>query len=419
MYRGLEQTALKSVQNPTAEFDIEQLIPPGGPDSVTVAKKKFKTPDSVRTVTINNIHINYRPNAPQYKLYNQWEKRGTYFSDQLESEIQKKIIAAAIKNTKGQQFKIEGGNYENDTTLIDLPMYPLDIEKDVLDDFTTVIIGRRRSGKTWVMRWMLYHLRHRFKFGIVITGTKLNNFWSQYVPEEFIFDIENIQECMDMVFARQTMLLQRPDLKIDPRMFLILDDVMGDKYKIRFSIALSKCFTNGRHYAISTFITCQDPKGVGPDLRENTDMCVLFRQYSGGRKKTVEEEWMSYLPKNMRQNFFWHNTGYFDPETAELFTEDYDTEDSKVAKMIPQAIAVCQGRGTDCLQKIFKKVIAEDPGVFALGDPKYYKACVTGNYTEIENTDSRWRKIGVKKKASKKNIPISSSESSESTESTD
>ena len=233
--------------------------------------------------------------TPPYKFYKDWEKYKGYHSDQWinpEFKLQKDIYNYAKCKSQNNFYSI---NTQENLDIVKMPLYPLDVEKDILDDFTVLLIGRRRSGKTWLSRWLMYHLRYRFPFGIVITGTRLNNFWSQYVPEEFIHDIENIQTVLDNIFARQTFLLSHPELGIDPRMFIILDDVMSDKYRVRFSKQLSECFTNGRHNHVFTLITVQDAKGVPPDLRENTDICFLFRVYEGGRKKVVEEEWLSYI----------------------------------------------------------------------------------------------------------------------------
>ncbi len=213
------------------------------------------------------------------------------------------------------------------------------------------------------------------------------------------------------------MIISNPQLGIDPRMFIILDDVLQDKYRIRFSTALSNCWTNGRHLKISAFILLQDIKSIGPDLRENTDLAILFRVYEGGRKKVVYEEWLSYFDNNTTQrrkaqgtptprgkpkqgedlttvkadvaHFFWKNTGLLDPKTGDMFEENLNTTDEDRGKMPPQAIAIVQGRTTDNLQLVFRKIVAEDPGPFCLGDPAYFKAAATGIYKPIYYTDKR------------------------------
>lgn len=464
-----EKVARDEVLPHPVDLDSTGLAP--NRKGIVTTKGKAGRPKPPKRVNLKNIKTNYLTNSPEYRFYEQWDKRGKYLSNQFESKIQSKVRDVATKQSGKTYYKMQmddptqklkqmedrqrcknpsdpqnkgmkreeknpkkmidqedkvkkleavRGSGEDKPDLSQMPLYPLDVEKDVLDDFTTVLIGRRRSGKTWAQRWLLYHLRHRYPFGIVITGTRLNNFWSQYVPEEFIHDIEDISEVLDECMARQTYLEAQPDLGIDSRMFVILDDVMSDKYRIRFSTALSNLWTNGRHLKIGVFITLQDPKGIGPDLRENTDMCIIFRVYEGGRKKVIYEEWLSYFNALYCAPFFWKHTGLLDPDTGERFEETRETTDQDRAKMIPQAIAILQAKNTDNLQGVFKKVVAEDPGPFVLGNPDYYKAGAFGNYKLIQGTDRRYRKMRVdkpkkgKKSKNKKKKDFSSSSDSSS-----
>jgi hypothetical protein len=461
-----EKAARDDVLPHPVDLDSQGLAPSKKGTRASMGGRKLNQPKPLKKVNLENIKTNYRTNSPEYRFYEQWDKRGKYLSDQFDSKIQSKIKEVAEKQSGKNYYKMQmddpteklklqeerqRGKNPNDPQnkgmqrpqknpesmkepdpklaprkdaedrpdLSQMPLYPLDVEKDVLDDFTTVLIGRRRSGKTWAQRWLLYHLRHRYPFGIVITGTRLNNFWSQYVPEEFIHDIEDISEVLDECMARQTYLEAQPDLGIDSRMFVILDDVMSDKYRIRFSTALSNLWTNGRHLKIGVFITLQDPKGIGPDLRENTDMCIIFRVYEGGRKKVIYEEWLSYFNALYCAPFFWKHTGLLNPETGERFEETRETTDQDRAKMIPQAIAILQAKNTDNLQGVFKKVVAEDPGPFVLGNPDYYKAGAFGNYKLIQGTDRRYRKMREskpknQKKSTKKKKDFSSDSSSSS-----
>lgn len=336
-----------------------------------------------------------------YRDYKDWIFYGDYKSDQWASDLQLLLLRNAEEQRGDRDFDLIQGLEEQEDgqpafDFSEMPTEPLDIEKDLLDDFTMLVIGRRRSGKSFFSRWCMFHLRHRFPYGIVITGTKLNNFWSGYVPEEFICSIEDIETVIDDVFTRQTMLLTHPEWGIDPRMFVILDDVMGEKYRIKFSTALSTIFTNGRHFQIFLLITAQDAKAIGPDLRENTDTAVIFRVFEGGRKEVIYQEWLSYFNSREREyrrqtaKFFWQNTGMIDSETGLYFKEKHEDDPCTFNNVIPQAIAVLQGRVTDDLMKIMKKVVAEDPGDFYLGRRDYYVAAATGRYSIIKDTSTAW-----------------------------
>lgn len=384
----------------------------------------------IRKANMRNFDSKVAVGAKPYKNYADWEKSCKWQSDQWSRfDLQKKLYDKAYKDSGSTFYSMSDQDSFDVGTM---PMYPLDVEKDILDDFTVVLIGRRRSGKTWLARWMAYHLRYRFPFGIVITGTKLNNFWSQYVPDEFIYDVVDIEHVLDRVYARQAWINANPQLGIDPRMFIILDDVMANKYTTRFSKQLSEAFTNGRHNDVFTLVILQDAKGIPPDLRENTDLCVSFRVYEGGRKEVIYKEWLSYIKemkfadyavkggkeRNENENenekkdnnksvtkasvtreknqtvaeFFWRNTGLMDKKTCTSFAESSHTTDEELAEAVPQAIAILQARTTEDLQKVFKKVVAEDPGEFLMGDKAYYDAAVTGNFKKIMGTYPKFKR---------------------------
>lgn len=408
------------------------------------AKKFFRDADGKlkRRVTLSNFDSKLKIGTHPYKNYEDWEKYNGYHSTQWSDfDLQDDLYNYAQRKTGNTFYSMnEQESYDVD----EMPLFPLDIERDVLDDFTTVLIGRRRSGKTWASRWLMYHMRHRFPFGIVITGTRLNNFWAQYVPEEFIHDITDIHTVLELIFARQTFIKAHPELGIDPRMFIILDDVMGDKNKTRHNKELSNIFTNGRHNDVFLLVTLQDAKGIPPDLRENTDLCLIFRVYEGGRKQVICEEWLSYIEEmkegparktltraarpnqdteqtgeedeatSARDNrgvmretkqkqhtvmkFFWKNTGLLDKTTCEPFQESKCSDEKKKKETTaPQAIAVLQARTTEDLQAVMKKLVAEDPGPFILGDKDYYKAATTGNYRPIMHTYSKFKRRGKRR----------------------
>ena len=260
----------------------------------------------------------------------------------------------------------------------DIPLRVLDIERDILDDSTVVLIGRRRSGKSWTARWLMYHLRHRFPCGVVITGTKLNSFWSQYIPDDFVHELEDMNIVIDRVFRRQKYLLEHPELGIDPRMFFILDDVLSDKYFIQYSPCLSKCFTDGRHHKIFLLITTQDPRGLPPTLRENTDCAIVFRQFQRGRKEAVCEDFFDYIEnKELAKFFLWEKTKSIDLEGNVLEEAVGDDEE------IPVPVAVLQSKTTNNLQEIFKLCPSHDPGDFIIGDIDYWKAMISGNWRAV------------------------------------
>lgn len=316
------------------------------------------------------------PNQIKGEKYIDYKDFEGYFSNQFEEEYQEPQ-KVPFRNINEQEITYDP---------LEVELACLDIEKDILDDFTVVIVGRRRSGKTFLARWLMYHLKHRFPAGVVITGTKLNKYWQNYVPSEFVTDIEDIGDTLSSVYQRQTIIREHPELGIDPRFFIILDDVMSDKYRVRFSKQLSKAFTDGRHYGIFTLITCQDPFGIGPDLRENADLVIVFRQNQQSRKEAVGDNYMdSIYTKKTRPLFLWDHTTRLDPSTGEPMDQSTAT-DEEIEKGIPQALVINQAKNTEDFCQYFKKVIANEPEDFILGDIDFWRAQKSGDWSKTLNT---------------------------------
>lgn len=96
------------------------------------------------------------------------------------------------------------------------------------------------------------------------------------MPKQFIHKGENL----DVVFKRQRFIIKLTELKIDPSMFILLDDVLRDVNIIRYSKNLRTLFTDGRIFKLFTIVITQSAKGLPPTLRANCDCAVIFKQYS-------------------------------------------------------------------------------------------------------------------------------------------
>lgn len=279
--------------------------------------------------------------------------------DKLFTKEEKEKLCYAITDEK---FAVDCFEYEGD--LKDIKLQPLDIEKDFLDDFMALFIGRRRSGKSFLCRWFLYNLKHRYPFVIVITGTKSNDFWQNQIPEFTVYDVDMMDDVLNAIFERQDAIAQvnkylPDDKKIDRRVLLVLDDVLQNKDTLRFSKPLNRVYVNGRHYDISIICMIQDPRGLPPTIRENTDLCIIFRIIEGGRRASVAEEWLASLSgmsKKERDCFMWANTGLIDYRTCEK--KHSATNDPDRQFYIPQALCVLNAVNSDNIYELFKTVVA-------------------------------------------------------------
>ena len=164
----------------------------------------------------------------------------------------------------------------------------------IKDDKVVVFIGKRETGKSFLVKDLLWHHRD-LPVGTVISGTEgANQFYSKTVPPIFIHD-EYTPEIINNFVKRQKKLVNKqvkgdPEYRnIDTRAFLILDDCLYDNSWVKDK-NIRALFMNGRHYKAFFIITMQYALGIPPNLRTNVDYVFVLREpYHSNRKKLFEQ----------------------------------------------------------------------------------------------------------------------------------
>ena len=98
-----------------------------------------------------------------------------------------------------------------------------------------VLIGRRDTGKSYLVRDLLFY-HQDIPIGTVISGTEAGNgFYGNHVPKLFIHDEYN-SAIIENILKRQKIIVKQINKEmdaygrssIDPRAFVILDDCLYD-----------------------------------------------------------------------------------------------------------------------------------------------------------------------------------------------
>lgn len=165
-----------------------------------------------------------------------------------------------------------------------------------------VMIGKRDTGKSFLVKDLLYYHRD-VPIGTVISGTEAGNgFYASLVPKLFIHE-EYSAVLIENVLRRQKTVLKQikrememyKKCSIDPRTFVILDDCLFDSTWTRDK--LMRCmFLNGRHWKIMLIITMQHPLGIPPSLRTNIDYVFILRENSINNRKKIWDNYASVFP---------------------------------------------------------------------------------------------------------------------------
>ena len=165
-----------------------------------------------------------------------------------------------------------------------------------------VLIGRRDTGKSYLVRDLLYY-HQDIPIGTVISGTEAGNgFYSNHVPKLFIHDEYNSNIIENILKRQRTVLKQvKKEMeaynksKIDPRAFVILDDCLYDASWTKDKM-MRLLFMNGRHWKIMLVITMQYPLGIPPNLRTNIDYVFILREPYIANRKRIYENYAGMFP---------------------------------------------------------------------------------------------------------------------------
>jgi hypothetical protein len=165
-----------------------------------------------------------------------------------------------------------------------------------------VLIGRRDTGKSFLVRDLLFY-QQDIPIGTVISGTEAGNgFYASHVPKLFIHDeynsaiIENIlkrQKTVMKQVRKEEQVYKRSN--IDPRAFVILDDCLYDNTWAKDKL-MRLLFMNGRHWKVMLVITMQYPLGIPPNLRTNIDYVFILREPYITNRKRIYENYAGMFP---------------------------------------------------------------------------------------------------------------------------
>jgi len=166
-----------------------------------------------------------------------------------------------------------------------------------------VLIGKKDTGKSFLVKDMLANTQSCFPVGTVISGTEVANpFFQDFVPSKLIHDVYR-PELVKNAIRRQAGIKQKREHEkktnghssIDPRAFLILDDCLYDKTWINDE-STRYIFMNGRHIDMVTLITMQYPLGITPNLRTNIDFVFILRENNINNRKRIYENFAGMFP---------------------------------------------------------------------------------------------------------------------------
>jgi len=180
-----------------------------------------------------------------------------------------------------------------------------------------LLIGKPKSGKSFMIKAILYNMRHKINQGIIISGTDdAARLYSDYMrtltsqdgsggatsedtealsdhfPQQFIYDKYNEEPIRNLI-AHQKLLL-RNQVK-NPWSILIIDDNNFNR-KLFTTPLQQELFKNARHWYILYVLSLHNAKDVPPSVRSSADGVFLFREHNVPARKTIYENFGGVVP---------------------------------------------------------------------------------------------------------------------------
>jgi len=150
---------------------------------------------------------------------------------------------------------------------------------------TVALLGKRNSGKSQLLRYLVKSHQQDFVKIFVISPTEqINKFYEEFVPNNCVFDGWK-EEWVETLIDKMTQISIKEKNK---NVLLILDDC-GSDTNFNTSNTFKKLFTRGRHIFVSIIITCQYIYQLPRITRSNLDFILCGQMNKMGSEILADE----------------------------------------------------------------------------------------------------------------------------------
>jgi len=190
---------------------------------------------------------------------------------------------------------------ENEAQTIKLKMMDL---KNIPDGSVCAFFGKRKSGKSFAIRDLIYHKKY-FPMGQIVSGSEsANPFYHDFFPSSYIID-EYSEQIIKNIIKRQIKIKKfaeqekkeniKNSREVDTRFLIVLDDCLHDS-SWQKTKSIKNIFMNGRHFGIFFILAIHYVAGIPPNLRSNIDYIFIFRDYSIQNRRKLYENFGGSIP---------------------------------------------------------------------------------------------------------------------------
>jgi hypothetical protein len=205
-----------------------------------------------------------------------------------------------------KEITLKHKNMEPSKFLIN--MFDID---DVVDNPFFALVAKRGSGKSWIIKDLVFNLWDKKKIENCIVfapADKMANFYESFIPKENVFyelDVEKIREILNTQIEKNNQQIQST--------CIILDDCLSSNRNWEKNPVLYDLLINTKRYHITLILSMQFPLGINQELRCFIDYVLLGADDLIGNQKRLYDYYAGIFPNfNGFKQTFEQTTQNFD-----------------------------------------------------------------------------------------------------------
>lgn len=155
-----------------------------------------------------------------------------------------------------------------------------------------VIIGKPGTGKSTLIKALLYSKRHIFPVGMAMSGSEdTNHAFAEIMPSTFVYNNYDEDKIKDFVKRQK---LAREHLP-NPWSVMILDDCTDDP-KVFNKPLQNALYKKGRHWNMMYVLSLQYALDIKPQIRTNIDGVFILRESLETNREKLYRNYASIIP---------------------------------------------------------------------------------------------------------------------------
>jgi hypothetical protein len=154
------------------------------------------------------------------------------------------------------------------------------------------IIGKPGTGKTTLIKSLLYNKQYVFPVGIAMSGTEESNgSYKQIFPDSFVYSSYDEEKVKDFIKRQKIAKAHLPN----PWAVILLDDCTDEPGLFNKPLQQGM-YKRGRHWKMLYILSLQYCMDVRPVIRTNVDGVFILREPNLKNRKSLWENYAGVIP---------------------------------------------------------------------------------------------------------------------------